>query len=46
MHAMVRRGRQDAVRFLTWASGKNNGTVHGDGCCERQVEGGGHSLIM
>lgn len=40
------RGRKDVVRFLTWASGKNNSTVHGDGCWERQVGEGGHSLIM
>lgn len=40
------RGRKDVVRFLMWASGENNGTVHGDGCWERQVGEGRHSLIM
>lgn len=39
-------GRKEAVRFLTWASGWNNGAVHGDGCWERLVEEGGHSLNM
>lgn len=40
------RGRKDVVRFLTWASGENNGTVHSGGCWERQVGEGRHSLIM